>query len=362
MKIIISPLLLMLLILASCNTTNKKDGITDINIDVIKPQQYVICKAATPLIIDGIANEKEWDNAPFTNSFIDIEGIKTPKYDTKVKMLWDEQFLYVFAQLTEPHIWANLYQRDTVIFYNNDFEVFLDPSMDTYNYGEIEINALNTVWDLNLDKPYRVNGNADNNWNLDELKSAVKIYGTLNNPDDVDSLWCVEMAIPINRMMELKNSNNSFPADGEQWKINFSRVEWDFDLSDEKYDRKKQDGKYLPEYNWVWSNQGVINMHEPEKWGIVQFSTNTTTDNVNIRQDLDFLYKQTAYALFRKTRFGDLKELSDKETGFSKSFNVNVDSTIINAVYTKTSNGFNYIIKGNNKSFTIDETGYINIK
>lgn len=27
------------------------------------------------------------------------------------------------------------------------------------------------------------------------------------------------------------------------------------------------------EDNWVWSPQGVIDMHRPESWGIVQFST-----------------------------------------------------------------------------------------
>ena len=28
----------------------------------------------------------------------------------------------------------------------------------------------------------------------------------------------------------------------------------------------------LPEKNWVWSPQGAINMHMPERWGHVQFS------------------------------------------------------------------------------------------
>ena len=28
----------------------------------------------------------------------------------------------------------------------------------------------------------------------------------------------------------------------------------------------------MPEHNWVWSPQGVINMHYPERWGYLQFS------------------------------------------------------------------------------------------
>ncbi len=362
MRFLLPTLVFMLLLVVSCNTTSNKAGDAVIKLDIIKPQQYVVCKTQSPLKIDGRAEEAAWEAVPFTNSFIDIEGVKKTKYDTKVKMLWDEQYFYVYAQLMEPHIWANLYQRDTVIFYNNDFEVFLDPSMDTYNYGEIELNALNTVWDLNLDKPYRVKGNADNNWNLDKFKSAVQIYGTINNPNDTDSCWTVEMAIPMDRMMELKYSDNKFPAEGEQWKVNFSRVEWDFDLKDGKYDRKKVDGKYLPEYNWVWSNQGVINMHEPEKWGIVQFTNNTTPESIELIADKDFTYKQAAYALFRKTQFGDLKSLLEKETGFSESYTVQADSIIINAVYTKTKEGFQYTIAGNDKTFTIDQTGYIKTK
>jgi hypothetical protein len=59
------------------------------------------------------------------------------------------------------------------------------------------------------------------------------------------------------------------PKDGAQWRINFSRVEWDTEVADGKY--RKVKGK--PEHNWVWSPQGVIDMHRPERWGYLQFST-----------------------------------------------------------------------------------------
>ena len=48
-----------------------------------------------------------------------------------------------------------LTEHDSVIFQDNDFEVFIDPDGDNHNYYEIEINALNTEWDLRLPKPYR---------------------------------------------------------------------------------------------------------------------------------------------------------------------------------------------------------------
>lgn len=57
------------------------------------------------------------------------------------------------------------------------------------------------------------------------------------------------------------------------WRINFSRVEWDTDIVNGKYVKRtdKATGKPLPEHNWVWSPQGIINMHAPEKWGYLFF-------------------------------------------------------------------------------------------
>ena len=56
-----------------------------------------------------------------------------------------------------------------------------------------------------------------------------------------------------------------------QWRVNFSRVEWLVDIIDSQY--RKIPPTMRPEDNWVWSPQGVIDMHRPETWGYVQFST-----------------------------------------------------------------------------------------
>ena len=93
-------------------------------------------------------------SAPWTNSFVDIEGDLKPKpyHDTKAKMLWDENYFYFAALMEEPHVWGKLTDRDAVIYKDNDFEIFLDPDGDTHNYYELEVNALGTEWDLILTK------------------------------------------------------------------------------------------------------------------------------------------------------------------------------------------------------------------
>ena len=235
------------------------------------PRQYITYKAIEELNIDGLGNENSWEKAPWSDTFIDIEGKKEPTYKTQMKMLWDDSCLYFFAKLDEPHVWGTLKQRDTVVFYNNDFEIFIDPDGDTHNYMEFEMNALNTIWDLLLTKPYRNHGIVLDSWDIQGIKTAVHVDGTMNNPKDRDTGWSIEIAIPWEVLKEA-NTHNNIPV-REFWRFGFSRVNWEFDVKEGRYSRKKNEkGEYLSEYNWVWSPQGVINMHEPEKWGYVYFS------------------------------------------------------------------------------------------
>ena len=101
-------------------------------------------------------------------------------------------------------------------------------------------------------------------------KEALTIDGTLNCSDDVDRGWSVEVAIPWSSM-ERYAGTACPPNPGDRWRVNFSRVEWEFDRYKGGYLKKEG----VPCDNWVWSPMGVINMHEPHMWGYVQFSAIT---------------------------------------------------------------------------------------
>ncbi|GAA4310399.1 carbohydrate-binding family 9-like protein [Pontixanthobacter gangjinensis] len=265
------------------------------------PRSYIAYRSSESILIDGRAEESSWQKASFSEDFIDIEGVKKPKYQTNVKMLWDDNYLYFYARIQEPHIWATLKQRDTVIFYNNDFEIFIDPDGDTYNYMEFEMNALNTVWDLFLVKPYREPAPVIDAWDFKGLKSNVHIEGTLNDPSDTDKNWSVEVAIPWEVMEEANVFGNGH--EHSFWRINFSRVNWDYQLDEKTYSRRKnENGDYLPEYNWVWSPQGVINMHEPEHWGYVYFSSKEVGEKDVFEIPRDEKVKWILYELYRTSR------------------------------------------------------------
>ena len=337
----------------------------DISGEIVLPRQYIVHRCPDEILIDGKANDNCWKNAPFTESFIDIEGVKEPKFDTRLKMVWDSSFLYVYAWMQEPHVWGDITTRDAVIFYNNDFEVFLSPSKGTRNYGEIEINALGTVWDLSLDRPYRDKGIPNNHWDLDNLKSAIHIEGTLNDGSDIDSCWSVEMAIPLNALMELKRSREKVPREGEQWRANFSRVQWDHDLIDGTYDRIKNiDGSYAREYNWVWSNQNVINMHEPEKWGTIQFTHSVSGEGIKFKKEKNRIFEQIAFSAFRETKKGQLMHLMSDPSGTMRKIHFDYGAKHgIEGIFYKTNFGFEYLfpIPNSNVVFLINEAGEFKI-
>lgn len=243
--------------------------------DGLVENRSYLCKQITPgqITIDG-KQEPIWDQAQWTNSFVDIEGDRKPKpyFDTKVKMLWDTNYFYILAEMEEPHVWAKLTERDAVIFYDNDFEVFIDPDGDTHNYTEIEVNAFNTVWDLLLTRPYRDRGRALNQYDIKGLQTAIHINGTLNDPSDKDNGWTVEMAIPWKSFKQTTSANWP-PENNDTWRVNFSRVQWDTKIIDGQYEKviDEATGKPKREMNWVWSPQRIIAMHEPEFWGSVTF-------------------------------------------------------------------------------------------
>src|SRR6516165_2708452 len=197
----------------------------------VPPRGYVCYRAPGPVTIDGRLDKSVWRDVPWTEDFIDIEGDSKPRprFKTRVKMLWDDDYFYVGAELEEPHVWATLTEHDSVIFRDNDFEVFIDPDGDSHEYYEFEINALNTGWDLLLPRPYKDGGRAVNSWEIPGLKTAVHVNGTLNNPSDTDKGWSVEMAFPWKVLRELAYKPAP-PRDGDQWRVNFSRVEWQHEI------------------------------------------------------------------------------------------------------------------------------------
>lgn len=358
MRFLLLPIFLIILS-AGCSQSEPT------KVDLHYPETYIIHKTTSDISIDGKMTELDWLNAKWTSDFIDIEGLSKPLpfYRTRTKMLWDDDFLYFYAEMEEEHIWGDITDRDAVIFYNNDFEVFINPDLDEPHYVEFEVNALGTLWELILLKPYRIGGPVSNYWDLNETIIGIDIDGTLNNPTDTDSMWTIEMAIPLKPVAEMKRGSKVI--DGTIWKMNFSRVQWQYDIVNGEYDRKKNatTGKYLPEYNWVWSPQYAIDMHRPEHWGLVQFSDSSSSVNVTFNEPLFEWERQLLFHLHRKqldykrehgTFAGDITELG------GPVFEHNSDLYIVHLM--NTASGYELTIRNPQKgNITLNNQEFISI-
>ena len=253
----------------------------------LAPRQYVarrLAADAPPLTIDGDLEKPEWAEVEWSVPFGDIRGVAdapkeaqpTEKQRTRMKMRWDDEYLYVAAHLESDHtVRATFTKRNEPIFTeDSDFEVFVDPAGTTHAYKELEVNALNTVWNLMLNRPYGDDGSEHSAriakpgeqkyWEAEGVKSAVKVLkGKLNDKGGAE--WTVEIALRHEDTLHGQPAFAARPAVGGLWRINFSRVE------------KKGD------INWVWSPQvvwdanrtkhaGIVGMHLPDAWGWVQFA------------------------------------------------------------------------------------------
>lgn len=247
------------------------------------PRTFVAPKTSAPIHIDGDIEKPAWAKVPWSEDFDDIRGPADappssrprPTTRTRMKIQWDDEYLYVAALLTSDFETGALFtERNSPIFQkDSDFEVFLDPNSCNHNYKELEINALGTVWNLMLDKPYGDNGSEHSGrvaepgtksyYEVKRLKSATMVLDGTLNAEGKGATWSVELALAHSDTLVHVPSPER-PKVGRRWRVNFSRVE-------------KQG-----EVNWTWQPQiawdaserrfrGHVNMHLPDAWGYVVF-------------------------------------------------------------------------------------------
>jgi hypothetical protein len=252
---------------------------------------YTCFRTAGPIRIDGKLDEPDWESAPKSAPFVDIVTGEPAWFDSRVAMLWDDQYLYFGFTAEETDVWATLTERDSKIWLDNDVEVFI-AGKDAYY--EFEINALNTIYEVFWiwqdmyypESPYNVpewnpkgrkllvidgigghvhprgsrNGFLD--WDFPGLLHAAHVNGTLNKREDKDQGWTVELAFPWKGMKWLADGRSLPPKNGDLWRIDCSR-----------FQQVGRHGQRLnPSAGWTWNKHGHYDSHIPETFTYVHFS------------------------------------------------------------------------------------------
>ncbi len=229
------------------------------------PPAYECQYAGEQITVDGYMNEPAWEKAPRTERFADITNGKELKYETWVKMLWNNEGIYIAYYIQEEDIWGTITRRDAFSYYDNDVEVFFDPNGDGLDYYEVEMTALNQIYDIHWNTRLTWGKEAlttppgiwDINFDFAGLEHAMQYEGTLNWPKDKDKYWTVELFFPWYSFSQYAGMPLP-PNPGDTWRIDFYRGQYD--------DRSNTSGD-----SYSWSVHGRVQMHIPERFGFVKF-------------------------------------------------------------------------------------------
>jgi hypothetical protein len=227
--------------------------------------KYFVSKISSPITVDGIDDEKQWQNVAYSTAFVDILTGKVTKYSTQFKCIRDDKNVYFFVKLIEPHIRGLMTTPDTSLYNENCFEIFIDPDNDGKNYLELEFNALETTFDLVMDQAYSKGGKSDISYNVKGLQHRTKVEGSLNDPNDIDQYWAIEFSIPLKTIFAL---SKSAPKGSEFfWRVHLARVQYPVNIFEGEYYSKP---KELPKV-WTWNKQSKFDNHLPGEWGYLVF-------------------------------------------------------------------------------------------
>ena len=173
------------------------------------------------ITVDG--DLSDWEGIPTVGDFILSDGSGPATRQTRARMCWDDTHLYISFESDDPDIWGTLFNRDEKIYEEEVVEAFIDPDSDLVRYFEFQTSPHGTLFDAIIGNPgRREDMTVETGWDCEGWQVAVRVDGTLDNREDLDSGWTVEWAFPFS---SLQPAPNVPPKDGDTWRINLYRID-----------------------------------------------------------------------------------------------------------------------------------------
>lgn len=217
---------------------------------------YVICKAAEPIDLDGRLDEPAWFAAASLGDF-QFPWFKAGRREQSVvKLLWDDENLYIACVCEDAHVTARTVEHDGPVPQDDCLEIMVapDPERPAF-YFNVEWNVRGAYVD-----GHRPNGAEGGRveWNADGVKVAGAYAGTLNEDADEDRHWIAEVRLPLANFRE--HMPVFPPRAGVTWRANFNRHGGDVNM---QYSQ--------------WSSVGTPEpaFHVPSRFGRLEFSERT---------------------------------------------------------------------------------------
>ena len=206
--------------------------------------------------LSGKADDPLWNQAQVAKLVDPISG-EQGKYATTVKVLYNARYLYIAFECEDDYVWGTITGRDSAIFTEECVEAFICPSGKTRQYYELNVSPRNAIFDA-----YIMNGRSESgergiglrswkDFTCEGMETKVYINGELSKPGAKS--WSAEYAIPFSSII---GSDNLVPVPGEEWRINFFRIDSPVKGQLEFY---------------AWSPTGANDFHRFWKFGVLKF-------------------------------------------------------------------------------------------
>lgn len=216
--------------------------------------RMTVKKRRAPITIDGVLDDEDWARAERAGPFVAYDGRRKIKNETFVRVLWDEENLYVAFECADDDIHTPYTKRDDPLYESEVVEVFLDADGDKDVYVELQAAPNDVHFDAAFAGGRRKN--FDTKYDV-SFETRAKLEGTLNDNSDVDTGWVSEWRIPL---AEIKDIPAPLAA-GAEWKANFFRL-----------DRKRRGERVVGSEASAWSSPLSGDFHNLDRFGTLVFS------------------------------------------------------------------------------------------
>lgn len=182
------------------------------------PIVVVAARAAVAPLIDGVLDDVAWAAAHEYRLGDSLEG-EPAAAETSVRLTWDDTTLYVAAQMADDDVWSQYESQDDPLWKEEAFELFFFGEATRRRYLELQVSPRGITFDSRFDT-YRKGDEAwDGPW-----RAAATVDGTVQQRNDRDRGWTVELAVPFAMICE-HTAMTCPPVAGATTRINAFRLD-----------------------------------------------------------------------------------------------------------------------------------------
>jgi len=189
----------------------------------VRNAPYPVVYLTAPPTIDGKLDDEAWRKAVPLSTFYTFE-----KYGRRVDvvtayMAWDDDNLYLAVKIKDKDLYIASKEHDGPLWISDVAELFIKPRKDRLELYEMGFNMCDTLYDV----LYIGRGGAPSVERFIKYESGAlaraTYEGTINDWNDVDKGWSLEVAIPLKAFSRPVPDG---PRPGDRWKFNVAGYDW----------------------------------------------------------------------------------------------------------------------------------------